>query len=366
MDRTPFAFAAFALGALVVLSSPACKDNSTVNEEPPLPGPGPIGMGGFTSSTGGSSAGGTAGAGGGTAGAGGDATMAGGMAGTAGTGAGGSTGGTSGTGGAGGGMGGMGAGGSAAVCPATGAGKLRVGNLVPAAGNVDFCIKGATGAFQGPVFSCAGGGAGLAYKALSKQLGVAPGTYDIKAVSGGDCSSAGIATAMGVVVDDKQTVTVLAFGGGMTGEAGKVAAFKNDAPPTDMSINFRFVNGIHKTGSALDVGLTDMGSLPTDINTVVFKSVSFGAASPANPGALFPIDAQGYAQTLVELQGQFVGAAKAGTTPAIFATTTDISPANASITAYGFGIVGDTMFPPGAILCNDGVDAGMLNSCKML
>jgi hypothetical protein len=364
MKRTPLAVSAVALCALAAFGSPGCKDDATVNEEPPLPGPGPIGMGGFTGATGGTagaggSTGGAGGAAGGMAGAGG--TEAGGMGGTDAGGSGGTSAGGTSAGGA------AGAGGGGAVCPmAGGTGKLRIGNMVPAAGKVDFCVKPAGGAFQGPLFSCNGGGDGLAYKAISKVLTLAAGTYDIKAVSGGDCSSAGIATAS-VAVDDKSTMTVLAFGGGATGEMGKVGVFKNDAPPNDGSINFRFVNGIHKGGGGLDVGLADGGTLPTNVNAVVFTNVLFGAVQPAGPGSLgFPVDTQGYAQQVAELPGTSVGAAKTGTTPAIFAATIDISPANSSITAYGVGILGDATFAPGAVICNDSMDSGMTNVCKSL
>ena len=338
-----------------------------MNEEPPLPGPGPIGMGGFSGV-------GTGGAGGSTGGTAGAAGAGGTAAGNGGSDMGGSGGTTAGSGGSDmGGSGGTsaggaaGAGGGGTVCQTIGgAGKLKIGNLVPAAGKVDFCVKPAGGAFQGPVFSCVGGTGGLDYKSISKTLAIAPGTYDIKAVSGGDCTSAGIATAMGVAVDDKTVWTILAFGGGATGETGKVGVFKNDPAPTDASINFRFVNGIHKAGGPLDVGLTDGPTLPTNVSTPVFTNVPFGSISAANPAAIFAIDAQGYAQNVAELPAQNVGAAKTGMTMAIFAAMVDITPMNASITAYGIGIQGDATFAPGAILCNDGVDAGMLNSCKTL
>jgi hypothetical protein len=237
--------------------------------------------------------------------------------------------------------------------------------MVPAPGKVDFCVKAVGGEFQGPLFSCAGGTGGVDYKTLSKALTIAPGTYDIKAISGGDCAAAGIATTLAVVIDAKSMSTVLAFGGGMTGETGKVGVFRNDPVPTNATINFRFINGIHKAGGGLDFGFSDGGTLPTNVPTPVFTNVLFGAVQPAAPGMLgFPVDTQGYAQQVAELPGTPVGAAKTGTMAAIFAAIIDIAPANSSITAYGAGILGDATFPPRAVLCNDGIDAGMLNSCK--
>ena len=251
-------------------------------------------------------------------------------------------------------------------CPAGGTARVRVGNLIPDPGTVDVCVRPSPkgGSFQGPLFTCAAGSA-LSYGAIAAPVAIAPGNYDLKLVAGGDCNGPSLLDGT-ATFDAGTTTTVLSFGGAATGELPRLHSFRDDPAPSDNSVAIRFVNGVHQAGGPLDLGLTDTGTLPTNVNTPVFTGVPFASVSPENSGAVFPIDARGYALGVSALLQQFIGVSKNGKTAALFASTVDIAPANAAITLYVTGQVGSATYPLSAMLCNDGVDVGSLSSCMHL
>lgn len=252
----------------------------------------------------------------------------------------------------------------ALACPASGSSRVRVGNLSPAGGSLDVCIRATGGTFQGPLYSCVAG-AGLPYRAISRELAVAPGTYEVKVIDGSDCNGPKIVGGI-VSLDPGTTTSVLAFGGPGTGEPAIMHALRDDAAPKDGTIALRFVHGIHQLGSALDAGLTDAPTLPTSVSTPLFEGVSFVSAAKASTAAIFLIDAQGYATGVPPILSQNIGLSVAGTPTALLAAMADVSPANAALTLFGTGIVGSTTYPPALMLCDQGAEIGTLLSCKVL
>ena len=334
MDRKALRLVGFVSVAVAILSSPACKDDSEIDNERPLPGPGPIGAGGGVSTTGGAA--GVAGPGGASGGTGGTTT--------------GGTGGTSTTGGA---------GGMPASCPTfAGDGKLRFVNLSPGAG-VDLCVvPPGKPEPEGPLFQCAAG-SGLPYKKVSKAFAYPAGMYEIRTVAPGVSCATALATST-LTLGAGESYVALALGGGSTGEAPSLKALKNDtAPPNAGTLKLRFVHGIHKA-FPLDLGLATGGV----VSLAVFANVPFGGVMANGVNALgYPIQ-DGYANGVSDLPGVEVGAAKTGETAAIFSAIVNITPAGSTLSAFGFGVLGDPASPLGAIVCNDNIEDGNFLKCE--
>lgn len=296
----------------------ACKDDSTVDNDAPLPGPGPIGAGGG-SAAGAGGASGSAGASGSGAGAGGT------------------------TGGAGGSMGGAAGSSGGATTSA------RFGNLTPGGAATDFCAKpmGAP-AFIGPVLAAAGGAITYPKVTAALPIPLPAGMVEIKAIAGGDCTATGpTATAM-ITAGARYTVLKV---GGAAGVAESVSILPETTAAKPGKVALRFVHAIHGSG-AVDVGLADKATMKIS-PPPVFANVPFGGISAAAPSGAFPVDANGYADVSALPAPVAVGAAPAGMSSAVFVADVLIGPANAVLTAYGIGAAGDAANPIKALLCDD-------------
>jgi hypothetical protein len=331
-------FVVFLTCGAALMGSSGCDDNLAENE-PALPGVGPIGAGGapYLSGFGG---GGQAGGG------------AGGASGAAGSEAGGAA--------------GAGGGGE---CAGTGKAKVRVANLLPKAGKVDVCARKASDAdFSGAkrLVQALGDAQhnGLAYPELSRGFEVDGGGWVLKAIdaAAADCSAEALLEAP-LCVDDKQDLSVLVL-------EGQITVFPN-AGVTEGN-RLRLIHAYAGEGP-LDIGLVDEGLEPglqddTLIPPPIFAGIGFGKTSP--PGVTdqgFPILPEGYIDLPKDYEAAIpVGAAPAGSSAAMFTVTLDFASAKGrTMTAFAIGKKGDGGFPIKALLCEESKDAGVLASCTL-
>ena len=184
-----------------------------------------------------------------------------------------------------------------------GTGYLRVANLSPDLGDIDFCVAPTgTTTFTGPVMaSTAGGTAGLKFggdgsMAVSKYFSYQEGNYDVRIVSkaSGTCTTA-LVTASNVALGNGVYKLVAAVGAnGFAGAAHATAVFTDETTAASNRVNIRFVNagllalpgGTQTAMPALNIGFTVGGTY-----NGIFTNVSY----PSIGAAVAPVDANGYA-----------------------------------------------------------------------
>jgi hypothetical protein len=321
--------------------APGCN-NSVVNDEPALPGAGPIGGGGPAAGLGGAAgAGGEAGASGAGASAG-----AAGEAGAAGA---------AGEGGA------AGAGGGAPTCtPGSATATVRFANMLPRAGAIDFCLKPEADAdftTAKRVMSSLADPAhpSLAYKQMTRKVSLSSGGYALKAIdaAAADCTAEAVGTAVNICLKDGEDLTMPLLD-------GKLPSFSNRAVDPAL-IQLRFIHGIAGQGP-LDVGTSD-GGKPAHIGIPVFTGIPFGATSPKTDGD-FPVNADGYVELMLLLGPTDVAVAPTGTnTDALFTVSIDLSALGVAVTAFGVGSLTDPAFPVEGVICDESVEDGALTGC---
>lgn len=185
-----------------------------------------------------------------------------------------------------------------------GTGYLRVANLSPDLGDIDFCIAPAgTTTFTGPVMAnTTGGTAGLKFggdgsMAISKYFSYEEGTYDVRIVSkapGGTCATA-LLTASNVSLGNGVYKLVAAVGQtGFAGAAHATAVFTDETTAASNRVNIRFINagflaipgGTPSAMPALNIGFTVSGT---------YNGIFTNVAYPGIGAPVAPVDANGYA-----------------------------------------------------------------------
>lgn len=246
-----------------------------------------------------------------------------------------------------------------------GTGYLRVANLSPDLGDIDFCVAPTgTTTFTGPVMaSTAGGTAGLKFggdgsMAVSKYFSYQEGNYDVRIVSkaSGTCTTA-LVTASNVALGNGVYKLVAAVGAnGFAGAAHATAVFTDETTAASNRVNIRFVNagllalpgGTQTAMPALNIGFTVGGTY-----TGIFTNVSY----PSIGAAVAPVDANGYAS--IDPAGITAGAQITSCLyPATSGATCQSAPLPSGTTitggmvasAYVIGIAG---VAPNATLCGD-------------
>lgn len=350
----------------LVMITQGC-DNSTVNNELPLPGVGPIGggaipfgQGGAAGATGGMS--GVGGVGGAATGGKAGSPSQGGM-GQAGKGGSTSQGGM----GQGGGSGGSGScdmpatGGGIDGCAAGGTAKIRVANMTPADLPIDVCVRPA-----GLADWCTATRlvkslndaalTGVPYQQMSKPIDVPSGGVDIKviAASDADCTGAGVLELPAQCLADATAYTLAAVEG--------QASLFTSSPTNSSLIALRFINAFPGVAS-VDVGIADPAD-PLVIGLPVFVNVAYaGTSAPGTtPDGAFTINANGYVEIPMDFGMVDVAAAPTGGA-GFLATKLELVGLGKVLTAFGVGKMGDGTFPPKAVVCDETGDGGSLTPC---
>jgi hypothetical protein len=246
-----------------------------------------------------------------------------------------------------------------------GTGYLRVANLSPDLGDIDFCIAPAgTTTFTGPVMAnTTGGTAGLKFGgdgslAISKYFSYEEGNYDVRIISKGAATcGTPLVTASNVALGNGVYKLVAAVGAtGFTGAGHATAVFTDETTAASNRVNIRFVNtgllalpgGTQTAMPALNIGFTVGGT---------YNGIFTNVAYPGTGAAVAPVDANGYAS--IDPAGITAGAQ---ITTCLYPATSGATcqsaplPTGTVITggmvasAYVIGIAG---VAPNATLCGD-------------
>jgi len=247
---------------------------------------------------------------------------------------------------------------------ALGDGYLRIANLSPDLGAIDFCIGPSGAPLGGPIMAHNGAANGIVYggngsQAISRYFQVPFGIYDILVVEAGllgaGCSNPLLTlTGFAIGVDEHKLLAVVGASGA-TGAPHSVVSFTDEHTVASNRAAIRFINaGLRALpGSApvplpaLNIGFT-IGSTYSG----VFTNVAYPGTAPA--GGV--VDANGYAN--LDPAGLTAGAQiTACPYPAIPPSSTcSSSPMPPGITggtvASGF-IIGYAGVAPNSILCAD-------------
>ena len=256
-------------------------------------------------------------------------------------------------------------GGSSSSTPA-GTGYLRVANLSPDLGALDFCVAASgTTTFTGPVMAAAGAASGLVAaadgsKAVSKYFAYTAGTYDVRVIASvsGATYSTPLLTATGVSLGDGVYKLVAAVGAtGVTGAPHALVSFTDEATVASNRVAIRFVNAgllqIPPSAPSPLPGL-NIGFTIGTVYTGVFTNVAYPGKGPA--GGL--VDANGYATvdpTGLAAGTKITSCLYPDVPPAVTCASLPL-PTGYSITggtvssAYVIGYAG---VPPNALLCGD-------------
>lgn len=260
----------------------------------------------------------------------------------------------------------------------SGTGYLRVANLSPDLGALDFCVRPTGGTYGSPVMASVPtptggsgslGAAGLVAAdattegglAVSRYFSYTEGTYDVaiyqKDLLGASCANP-LLTASSVSLGAGVYKLVAAVG--KTGAAGAghaLVTFTDEKTVSSSNVLIRFVNAGIATldGSAffalpaIDVGVTTASA--------GYQAIFTNVLYPGKAATVAPVDANGYA-TLPA--ANFSGAVDltvcpTGLTPASLQCQSTSVPAGAITggvvaSAYVVGVAG---FPPNSLLCGD-------------
>lgn len=310
----------------VMQASAAGCDDSKYENEPALPGAGPIGAGGAIYWGDGGGGGDEAG------GKGGDEL---------------------------GGEGGEGGeGGAGPACTGSGKVQLRMANLIPKVGKIEFCMRAAAAPdFSGAMRLAQSLGDaqhnGLSYPEVTKSFEVDGGSWVVKAVDAAAACDAEAILETSLCLKDKEDKILLAIEGQLLSlpNAGKTEGNR-----------LRFIHAYAGEGP-LDVGLVDEGNI---LPPPVFSAVSFGKTAAGGVTDLgFTILDTGYLDLPKSYDSVVaVGAAVAGTSPALFTTTLDFTIKGRTSTAFAIGKKGDAAFPIKALLCEESKEEGVLAACQ--
>jgi len=246
---------------------------------------------------------------------------------------------------------------------------LRVGNLSPDLGPLDFCVRlNGTTTWSDPVMLTAGATSGLVYDGgalvtgalqVSRYFQYAAGTYDVAVFqkTGGSCASP-TATLTGVSLGSGVHKLVAAVGhAASTTAPHALVSFTDETTVTTGNVAIRFANtGILALPAAAPAPLPAIDVGVTTASTgyqVIFSNVAY----PATAAQTATVNANGYATVPA---ASFAGAVQltvcpTGLTPASgFCQSTNVAAglitAGSVATAYVIGLAG---VPPNSLLCGD-------------
>jgi hypothetical protein len=242
--------------------------------------------------------------------------------------------------------------------PADGDARIRLANLRPDPGLVDFCVRTRGERYRRPVLRGAGSAcpAGYRYEDVSAPFAVRAGSIDVKMIAAGStCADPALSSLDGVAVDGSSVVTIVSVGGSAT--PARLLALPEEPTPDDSQLRLRFVNA-SAASAPLYLGPTTASTLPTRVATrMLADSVPFGAVpsggSATSTGA---IDERGY-WSLAPLRYQ-LGAATDADDGALLAFS--MSERAATYTLFAIGDPADPTFPLRGLLCDETTKAGGL------
>jgi hypothetical protein len=282
------------------------------------------------------------------------------------------TGGSGGSGGAGmGGQGGAGAGGTAGSAGSggvVGKSRLRFAHLGPnVAPTVRVCAT-AAGATKA-VDLTAALPAGLGYPQVSAYLDVAEGTYDVKVVdAAGDCTTAAIVDAPGIVIPDGSIFTAVVSGDATSGDAANKPGLRvlTDRTQTGTATHVRLVH------AAAGAPVVDVGAYVGTAFAKVFPAVSYGvnhglAAASTDPTT--PVDASGYAALPIAIDSTTVFEIRLAATGQVYGALSSPVPlpAGSTATVFAHGLYTTDSAGNGSgvgvLACLDGTEGSGLTTC---
>ena len=239
---------------------------------------------------------------------------------------------------------------------------LRLGNLSPRKGAIDLCLAPSdTGEYERhPLIGGLGAGCpSVEYKQLTIPLPVEPGTYDLKAIAGGDdCGDSGLASVNDVTIEDGETHSVLLMGVGEQ-EEPRLRAFVDDQGNPG-NTRLRFIHAL------VGYGELDAGTIKGDgeLGNVLFRDTPFGDQGHEGTELSY---AGGYWISPTEADVTYpVGVAEAGTQNPLLVLPSDFEVDEAH-SLYAIGRVDSTSFPPELWTCNDTVfepaSQGLFSPC---
>jgi hypothetical protein len=264
----------------------------------------------------------------------------------------------------------------------SGTGYLRVANLSPDLGPLDFCVRPTGGTYGSPVMASVPtptggsgslGAAGLVAAdptsiegglAVSRYFSYTEGTYDVaiyqKDLLGASCANP-LLTASSVSLGANEYKLVAAVGKtGAVGAGHALVTFTDEKTVSSSNVLIRFVNAGLATldGSAffalpaIDVGVTTASAYQPIFTNVVY---------PSKAATVAPVDANGYA-TLPA--ASFSGAVQLTVCPTGKTPSTVVPPQVCQSQAVPAGaitggvvasayVVGIAGFAPNSLLCGD-------------
>jgi hypothetical protein len=251
------------------------------------------------------------------------------------------------------------------VIPA-GPATVRVANLSPDGGAIDFCVRIQTSLdFGSPKLASIGGSSsGLAYGQVTRYFPIDPGPSVVRLVAAGskDCSN-GLTSDLLADFEPQSTSTIAAEGElNVEGNDPIMApySYTDDASTPASGISLRF---IHAASGLLIVDL-GLGTQAGSTYQPVFSGVTFGTAGGAGNTPGLTVDANGYLQRAA-FNAQTLSAHVDGKATDD-ATTSPVTIADGTLATMFLvgGKVGDTAHPVRFLLCDDGAPpVGGLAKC---
>jgi hypothetical protein len=241
---------------------------------------------------------------------------------------------------------------------------VRIAHLSPDLRAVDVCLAptGTTN-FSPPVLGGLGVQDGLTYAAITTYVDLPVGTYDVRVIlaNATGCSIPAIPDTKGIIVDNNETVSVIALGDFDTSGAAAndpplhLALFTDATSAPTGNAKLRFIHASPGT-PAVDVGLGSGASF-----SKVFSDVSFGDIATNSP-----IDSLGFVTTSAPVTSAVAARLAGGSSDALVVPSVTLDPTGV-FTAFAIGgKTGASDNPLQVLLCDDNAAPnGLLASCSI-
>jgi hypothetical protein len=251
----------------------------------------------------------------------------------------------------------------------SGPATIRIANLSPDSGSLDFCIRAQSSLTftTPPQFSTLGGDpGGLTYGQVTKYFEVTPGATVFRIVAGGakDCSNGLTSDLLTEFQPRSQTTVAIEGELSVVGNDPLMApySYPDDTTSPASGIALRFIHA----ASGLTVVDFGLGTLAGSNYKPIFTGVTFGTAGgqgEAQPGTT--VDSNGYLQQDA-MSGQIMSAHINGSKTTDDAKSSPVTIENGSYTTMFLvgGKPGDTAHPVEFLQCDDGAaPTGALAKC---